>query len=99
MTSLYDDFANDDKSAHFLLENVYRWLSSPKFSKLHDPLLLKLVHKLMRKNFYQLLLRFKNLGCKVVYASFNSVFVYTEKKTFDEAESHINFVIKNLKQT
>ena len=79
--------------------NVYRWLSSPKTSKLYDPLLHRLVHKLMKKNFFQLLLRFKQLGCNVIYANFNTMYVYTEKKTFAEAESHINFVLQNLKTT
>lgn len=59
----------------------------------------RLVHKLMKKNFFQLLLRFKQLGCNVIYANFNTMYVYTEKKTFAEAESHINFVLQNLKTT
>ena len=66
---------------------------------MYDPLLMRLVHKLMKKNFFQLLLRFKQLGCKVVYANFQKMFVYTDKKTFEEAESHIKFVLHNLKTT
>jgi len=59
VTSWYEDYLREDLSASYLLQNVYRWLSSAHSSKLHDPLLLRLVHKLMKKNFFQLLLRFK----------------------------------------
>lgn len=100
VTIWYEDYIkNDDYSAYFLLQNFYRWLSSPQSSKLFDPLILKLVHKLMKKNFFQLLLRLKQLGCKVVYANFNKMFLFTDKKTFDEADSHTNFVLAQLKTT
>ena len=88
----------DDIYADHLVSSVYRWLSSSKTSKLYDPLLHRLVHKLMTKNFYLLLRRFKQLGCKVIYASFHKIFIYTEKKSFDEAESQIAFVLQNIKQ-
>lgn len=56
-----------------------------------------LVHKLMKKSFFQLLLRFKQLGCNVIYANFQKIYIYTDKKTYSDAESHINFVLQNLK--
>lgn len=99
VTSWFDDYLKDDPSAGYLLHNFQRWLQSPSAAKLYDPLLHRLVHKLMKKNFFQLLLRFKQLGCKVVYANFHRMLVYTDKKTFSEAESHINFVLSNLKTT
>ena len=44
------DLANEDEHADRLLSNVYRWLTSSKHSKLYDPLLHRLVHKLMSLN-------------------------------------------------
>ena len=35
----------------------------------------------------------KNLGCKVVYASFTKFIIYTDKKSFDDAKSHVDFVM------
>lgn len=53
------DLANDDVQADNLLSNVYRWLTSSKLSNLYDPLLHRLIHKLMTMNMKFLLSRFK----------------------------------------
>ena len=96
--SWLEDVMKQDVYADILISNVQRWLTSPKVSKLYDPLLHRLVHKLMTKSFYILLRRFKQLGCKVIYANFHSIWIYTEKKDYDSAESQINFVIENIRQ-
>lgn len=95
---LHDAIEKNDLQAINLIENVYRWLSSPKTSKMYDPLLHQLVHKLMTKNFYLLLRRFKQLGCKIIYASFHEIWVFTEKRTFSDAQSQVDFVIEDIKQ-
>ena len=46
------DVLNNDQYADNLISHLYRWLSSPADSKLYDPLLHRLVHKLMKKNFF-----------------------------------------------
>jgi len=51
----------------------------------------------MKKFFYQLLHRLKQLGCKVFYASFHKIIIHTERDTFEEAENFINFVIGTVK--
>jgi len=58
----------DSEFAHELLAHFYRWLTST--SKLYDPLLHRMVFKMMQKNFYFLLARLRKLGCQVVYVSF-----------------------------
>lgn len=93
-----NDMARDDANAELLMSHVYRWITSPNASKLYDPLLHRLIHKLMLKNFYILLMKFKQLGCKVVYGSLHKLFIYTDKYSFDECESQINFAIESLKQ-
>ena len=81
-----------------LVSHLYRWISSPAESKLYDPLLHRLVHKLMMKNFFQLLYQLKQHGCNVIYANFHKIIIHTEKTSFDEAENFINFVIHTIKQ-
>ena len=93
-----NDMLRDDMNAELLMSHVYRWITSPNASKLYDPLLHRLIHKLMLKNFYILLMKFKQLGCKVIYGSLHKLFIYTDKYSFDECESQINFVIESLKQ-
>lgn len=77
---------------------MFRWLTSPADSKLYDPLLHRLIHKLMKKNFVMLLHSLKQLGCNVVYASFHKIIIHTERTTFDEADSYIKFVLHTIKQ-
>jgi DNA polymerase epsilon subunit 1 len=95
---LEDALQHEDPCATSLISNVYRWLSSPKDSKMYDPLIHRLVNKLMRKTFFLLLRRFKQLGCKVIYGSFHEIWIHTEKTNFTDAESQINFVINDIKQ-
>lgn len=53
MKRWFDDVMfRQDQYADYLIQHVYRWISSPSKSKLYDPLLHRLVHKLMQKNFY-----------------------------------------------
>ena len=52
MNGWLSDVLRDDQYADKLISHVYRWLSSPSESKLYDPLLHRLVHKLMKKCFY-----------------------------------------------
>jgi len=41
------DSLNEDPYADSLIAHLYRWISSPSGAKLYDPLLHRLVHKLM----------------------------------------------------
>ena len=59
MNGWLQDIHNEDEFADDLMSNVYRWLSSGIASKMYDPLLHRLVHKLMKKNFFQLLQHLK----------------------------------------
>jgi len=37
-------------------------------------------------------------GCQIVYASFHKILITTDKSTFEEAKSHIDFVTQTIKQ-
>ena len=79
----------DDFMSHF-----YRWLTNSTSSKLYDPLLHRLVHKMMLKHLQKLVFELKQLDCKVVYSSLNRMILETKKRTYADAEAHINYVIK-----
>lgn len=87
----------ENEVADKLGSQVQRWLSSPT-SKLYDPMLHSLVHKMMKKSFLQLVNKFKQLGCKVVFANFSKIIVYTGKYDFEEAQNFVDFAIQSVKQ-
>ncbi len=89
---------NSDPYADGLLSNFYRWLTSSTEAKMYDPLLHRLVQKLMKKNFLKLLFELKELGCKVIHGNFHRLFVQTTKRDLDEAVTHINFVISKIQE-
>ena len=98
MNLWFDDMSHENPCAEQLLMHIYRWLAAPTGAKLYDPLLHRLVHKLMKKSFYQLVYQLKQLGCRIVYASFHKIIVDTQRESFDEAENFVGFVTHTLRQ-
>ena len=45
------DVRNENQFADMMFANLYRWLTSPNQSKLYDPMLHNLIHKMMKKGF------------------------------------------------
>jgi DNA polymerase epsilon subunit 1 len=80
-----EDQRRDSIFAKELLDHFYRWLTNSTGSKLYDPMLHRLVHNLMVKNFFWLTSLFKQTGCKVIYGSFQRLIVETKKRDFEEA--------------
>jgi len=60
---MYDHVHLASENAQEILINLYSWLTDSTGSKMYDPLLHRMIHKMMSKNFYCLLQRFKQLGC------------------------------------
>lgn len=61
-----------NKPAQNLWSNFYRWISTPH-SKFYDPMIHKLVHKMITKVFYMMVAEVKKLGVSIIYADFNRV--------------------------
>jgi DNA polymerase epsilon subunit 1 len=80
-----------------LVDSVYRWITSPQ-SRLYDPALHKLVQKLIKKVFLQLLAEMKRLGARLVYASFNKLIIATDKHRDKDAKEYFNFIKKTIIQ-
>ena len=56
-----------------------RWIRTPS-SLLYEPALCRMIHKLTKKLFMQLIGEFMRLGSSIVYADFNRIIVCTKKK-------------------
>lgn len=83
--------------AHAMLDNVYKWLSSPS-SLLYDPLLLQAVHSLMRRCFHTLISEIRGLGGTVVHATFHQLTLSTNKSTPLAAIAHVRYIMNTLLQ-
>ncbi|KND02716.1 DNA polymerase epsilon catalytic subunit [Spizellomyces punctatus DAOM BR117] len=76
-----DDVRRRNRLASYMLEHLYRWITSPA-SRMFDPVLHTIIHSLMRRVFVELMSEFKRLGSKVVYATFDKVVIATTKVEF-----------------
>ncbi|XP_042956181.1 DNA polymerase epsilon catalytic subunit A-like [Carya illinoinensis] len=82
--------------ADAILQHLYRWLCSPQ-SKLHDPALHRILHKVMRKVFALLLAEFRKLGAKIVFANFSKIIIDTGKFDLSAAKAYCDSLLKTLK--
>jgi DNA polymerase epsilon subunit 1 len=85
-----DVVQNRNPFADALLSHLYRWLRS-SVSCLYDPALHRLVHRLMKKVFVQLLAELKRLGARVVYASFSKLIIVTGKHSVSHALTYVQY--------
>ncbi|KAI9013156.1 hypothetical protein BC832DRAFT_282542 [Gaertneriomyces semiglobifer] len=88
-----DEVRRRNRFASFLLEHLYRWLTSSS-SKLYDPALFSLVHGLMRRVFVQLIAEFKKLGSKIIYASFEKIVLQTTKRDLGTAVGYSKYILE-----
>ncbi|GAB2214864.1 hypothetical protein Drorol1_Dr00019229 [Drosera rotundifolia] len=81
--------------AEAVLQHLYRWLCSPR-SKLHDPALHSMLHKVMQKVFALLLAEFRKLGATIVFANFSKVIIDTGKSDLSAAEAYCDSLLKAI---
>jgi DNA polymerase epsilon subunit 1 len=94
---LQDTARGSNLVADTMLQHFHRWLRSPS-SMLYDPALHRMVHKMMKKVWMQLLQRFRKLGSTVVYASFTKLIIYTGKPTIERAMPYCKYVNDTIQQ-
>ncbi len=75
---------------------VHSWLHSSS-SLLYEPALCRIVHKLMKKLFMQLISEFKRLGSTIVFADFSKIVVCTKKKCVEDASAYIEFILGSIR--
>ncbi|KAF9594988.1 hypothetical protein IFM89_035761 [Coptis chinensis] len=81
--------------ADALLQHLYRWLCSPQ-SKLHDPSLHRVLHKVMQKVFAMLLAELRRLGATIIFADFSKVIIDTGKSDLSAAHAYCDCLLKTL---
>ncbi|KAI9339371.1 hypothetical protein BDR26DRAFT_919110 [Obelidium mucronatum] len=91
----YQFESRNDRLAEMMLEHLYRWLTSSA-SRMHDPALFNMIHRLMRKVFLQLVGEFKQLGSQVVYCSFEKLVLSTCKTSLKHAIHYAKYVIETI---
>ncbi|EPS63800.1 hypothetical protein M569_10982, partial [Genlisea aurea] len=92
---LVDAVTSGNMFADAILQHFYRWLCSPK-SKLHDPALHRMLHKVMQKVFALLIVEIQKLGATVVFASFSKFIIDTGKSDLFAARSYCDSLLKTL---
>lgn len=78
--------------------NIYHWVNNPK-SLFHAQPMVRYVHRLLKKTHNLMLHKLRALGADIVQASFHQVVLNTKKNQWDQAQSLIEFVASELKQT
>ncbi|TPX58573.1 DNA-directed DNA polymerase [Powellomyces hirtus] len=92
-----DEVRRRNRFASYLLEHLYRWLTSSS-SRLFDPALFSLVHGLMRRIFVQLIAEFKRLGSKIVFATFDKIVLATSKTDMQTAIGYGKYVLEAIQK-
>ncbi|CAN4107239.1 unnamed protein product [Withania somnifera] len=92
---LTDAVTSGNIFADAMLQHLYRWLCSPR-SRLHDPALHSMLHKVMQKMFALLVAELRKLGATIVFASFSKIIIDTGKSDISAAKAYCDNVIKNV---
>ncbi|KAK2643590.1 hypothetical protein Ddye_025353 [Dipteronia dyeriana] len=92
---LSDAVSSGNVFADAVLQHLYRWLCSPH-SKLHDPALHRILHKVMQKVFALLLAEFRKLGATIIFANFSKVIIDTGKVDLSAAKAYCDSLLKAL---
>jgi len=78
-----------------LLMEFYRWLRTPS-SLFYDPLLHRMIHRLMKKVFMQLIAQFRQFGATIIYASFNRIILETGKNQIENAVGYVDSCLNSI---
>ncbi|KAJ4832189.1 DNA polymerase epsilon catalytic subunit A [Turnera subulata] len=92
---LGDAVTSGNVFADAILQHLYRWLCSPQ-SKLHDPAIHRILHKVMQKVFALLLAELRKLGATIIFANFAKVIIDTGKFNLSAAQAYCNSLVKTL---
>ncbi|KAI3783594.1 hypothetical protein L1987_42678 [Smallanthus sonchifolius] len=94
---LADAVSSGNIFADELLQHLYRWICSPR-SKLHDPALLRMLHKVMQKVLALLLAEFRKLGATVIFANYSKVIFDTGKPDLFAAQAYCDSLLETLQK-
>ena len=84
-------YTEEDEVCDSLAANLHKWFVDES-SRLYDPLLKRLLQKIVKKIFNYLISQLNNLGAKIIFASTNKLIIDTGKPTKASAENFVNFI-------
>ncbi|PKA64815.1 DNA polymerase epsilon catalytic subunit A [Apostasia shenzhenica] len=90
-----DAVASGNVFADAILQHLYRWICSP-MSKLHDPALHQVLHKVMKKVFALLLAELRQLGATIIFGDFSRIIIDTGKMDLLAARAYCDCLLKTL---
>ena len=93
----FNDMKNDIPCADILIVHFYRWISSFN-SKFYDPVLYRLILKLMQKFFTIFVRKIKEFGFTIIYADFKKIIVHNNKTDLSEFQSNLDYLFKTIKK-
>ncbi|CAH3120153.1 unnamed protein product [Pocillopora meandrina] len=90
--STYGNLNADAQLMHF-----YRWLASPS-ALLYDPALCRMVQRMMKKLYMQLIAEFKRLGSTIVFANLSRIIICTKKRSVADAKAYVDFILNSIRR-
>ncbi|KAE8646908.1 DNA polymerase epsilon catalytic subunit A isoform X1 [Cucumis sativus] len=93
---LTDAVTSGNVYADAILQHLYRWICSPQ-SKLHDPALHRLFHKVMQKVFALLLAELRKLGATIIFSNFSRIIIDTGRFDLSSAKAYCDSLLKTVK--
>ena len=94
---LQDVRHHENVCADLLLVHFFRWVSSFN-SKFFDPVLHRMIIKLMQKYFSILLRKIKDFGFQIVYADYKKIYLFNNKSDFNEFQANIDYLFRTIKK-
>ncbi|XP_022957705.1 DNA polymerase epsilon catalytic subunit A-like [Cucurbita moschata] len=92
---LADAVTSGNVYADAILRHLYRWICSPQ-SRLHDPALHRLLHKVMQKVFALLLAELRKLGATIIFANFSKIIIDTGRFDLQTAKAYCDSLLKTV---
>jgi DNA polymerase epsilon subunit 1 len=83
--------------ADILLGNFYRWISSFN-SKFFDPVIHRMINKLMYKYFSILVRKIKEFGFEIIFADYKKIFIYNNKSDFNDFNVSLEYLLRTIKK-
>ena len=90
-----DVLTTKSRLADLLLQNAHRWVCSQS-SKLYDKSMGRVLRKIMQKFLGYLVVKLRELGATIVYASYSKLILCTNKYQKHSAKNYTDFVLRTL---
>jgi DNA polymerase epsilon subunit 1 len=80
-----------------LLSNFYRWIASFN-SKFFDPVIHRMINKLMYKYFSILVRKIKDFGFQIIYADYKKIFIFNNKNDLTDFQASLDYLFRTIKK-